>query len=56
MPESHSSADLFKFLKELKNNNNREWFAENKPSVRGPFLRFIADFAIRNYDLLFENR
>ena len=49
MPESHFSSDLFKFLKELKTNNNREWFAANKSrfesSVRDPFLRFIADFA-----------
>lgn len=49
MPERHFSTDLFKFLRELKNNNNREWFAENKQrfeeSVRGPFLRFIADVA-----------
>ena len=49
MPESHFSTDLFRFLQELKDHNNREWFAENKQrfetSVRDPFLRFIADFA-----------
>src|SRR5215813_12496172 len=49
MRENHFSTDLFRFLKELKNNNKREWFAENKQryeaSVRDPFLRFIADFA-----------
>lgn len=49
MPKNHFSRDLFKFLRELKNNNNREWFAKNKPrfetSVRDPFLRFISDFA-----------
>lgn len=49
MPQSHFSPDLFKFLKELKNNNNREWFAENKQryesSVRDPFIRFITDVA-----------
>src|SRR5262249_56237929 len=49
MPENHFSTDLFRFLKELKNNNKREWFAENKQrfeaSVRDPFLRFIAAFA-----------
>jgi len=47
--ESHFSSDLFRFLRDLKTNNNREWFAENKPrferSVRDPFLRFIADVA-----------
>ena len=49
MPESHFSKDLFRFLKELKTNNNREWFGKNKQrfetSVRDPFLRFITDFA-----------
>jgi len=49
MAESHFSPDLFRFLRELKNNNNREWFAENKQryeaSVRDPFLRFISDLA-----------
>jgi uncharacterized protein (TIGR02453 family) len=40
---------LFKFLRQLKKNNNREWFQENKAryeeDVRDPLLRFIADFA-----------
>lgn len=40
--------ELFRFLNQLKRNNDREWFAANKPryesSVRGPLLRFIADF------------
>ncbi len=39
---------LFKFLRELKHNNNREWFAANKPryqsEVRDPLLRFVSDF------------
>src|SRR5215467_1446961 len=46
---AHFSRDLFKFLKELRENNDREWFTENKQrfesSVRDPFLRFISDFA-----------
>jgi len=40
---------LFKFLRELKKSNNREWFQANKDryesDVRDPMLRFIADFA-----------
>ena len=39
----------FGFLRELKANNNRDWFLENKDrfeaTVRDPFLRFIADFS-----------
>ena len=41
---------LFKFLRDLKKNNNREWFQANKAryesDVRDPMLRFIADFAV----------
>ena len=37
------------FLRQLAQNNNREWFAEQKPvyeeSVRTPALQFIADMA-----------
>ncbi len=37
---------LFDFLRELKANNNRDWFEANKPrylaDVRDPFLAFIA--------------
>ena len=40
-----------KFLRELRENNDREWFAENKTryerDVRDPAMRFIADFAPR---------
>lgn len=39
--------DLFQFLSDLKENNDREWFQQNKPSyeahARDPFLRLIAD-------------
>lgn len=45
---SYFSPELFEFLRELKANNNRVWFQENKAryehEVKGPMLRFIADF------------
>ena len=38
-------ADYFKFFKELKANNNREWFNDNKPrfreSVQEPLANFV---------------
>jgi len=38
---------VFRFLEELRENNNRDWFAANKQrfekNVRDPILRFIAD-------------
>ncbi len=41
----------FAFLRELRENNDREWFAANKQryerEVRDPALRFIADFSPR---------
>src|SRR6266513_330706 len=43
------SPALFSFLKELRDNNTREWFAENKTRyvehVQEPAIQFIADFA-----------
>jgi uncharacterized protein (TIGR02453 family) len=40
--------ESFAFLRELRDNNDREWFAENKQryerEVRDPALRFISDF------------
>ncbi len=43
----HFSPELFKFLRELRLHNEREWFNANKPrfekAVRDPFLAFIAD-------------
>ena len=46
--QSYFSPELFKFLKQLRRHNNREWFQENKERyevhVRDPFLRFIEDF------------
>jgi uncharacterized protein (TIGR02453 family) len=49
MPKTaHFNRSLFKFLTELRSNNNREWFLANKAryeaDVRDPLLRFIADF------------
>ena len=48
MAERYFSPALFTFLKELRDNNNREWFQENKARyekhVKDPALRFIADF------------
>ncbi len=46
---AHFSPALFKFLKDLKQNNSREWFQDNKPryeaEVKEPLLGFIAEFA-----------
>ncbi len=40
---------IFRFINDLKKNNNRAWFQANKQrfeeEVRNPLLRFIADFA-----------
>jgi len=42
------SKATFRYLRDLKENNNREWFAENKSryeeDVKDPALRFIQDF------------
>lgn len=39
---------LFKFLRELKRHNDREWFAANKTryqeEVQAPLMRFVSDF------------
>jgi len=47
--EAHFSPRLFKFLRDLKRNNERPWFQANKEryiaDVQQPLLRFIADFA-----------
>lgn len=46
---AHLTPALFKFLRDLKKNNTREWFQENKEryeaEVREPLLGFIEDFA-----------
>ncbi len=44
---SYFSPEFFKFLRNLARNNNREWFAKNKPRYEKfllePSLRFIKD-------------
>ena len=44
-------SELFAFLRELRKNNNKEWFQANNEryerDVRGPFLEFISDFGSR---------
>ena len=48
---AYFTPDLFRFLRELRLHNNRDWFQENKEryerSVRDPFLRFVADLGPR---------
>ena len=48
---SHFSPAFFRFLRALKRNNTREWFAANRErytaEVEAPMLQFIADFAPR---------
>jgi uncharacterized protein (TIGR02453 family) len=48
---AHFGPGLFEFFAELKQNNNREWFTENKPryisEVVEPMQRFIGDLAKR---------
>jgi uncharacterized protein (TIGR02453 family) len=45
----HFQSSLFKFLRDLKRNNNKAWFDANRGryerDVRDPLLRFITDFA-----------
>lgn len=49
MGEAYFTDELFRFLKQLKRNNKREWFQSNKARyeavVRDPCLRFIAALA-----------
>ena len=53
--QPHFTPALFTFLRELRENNNREWFQANKEryeaDVRDPLLRFIADFALPLHEL-----
>lgn len=48
---TYISPDLFEFFRELRENNNREWFEANKQRyvrhVKEPLLRFITDFGVR---------
>ena len=49
MAKTYITPKLFRFLDDLRENNNREWFQENKAryeaDVRDPVLELIADFA-----------
>lgn len=49
MPNPYITPDLFAFLRDLKKNNDRDWFEEHKPRyeqhVKEPLLDLIADFA-----------
>ena len=49
--KAYITPELFTFFRELKANNNREWFEANKnryeKQVREPLLQFIADFGLR---------
>lgn len=48
---TYITPELFAFFRELKENNDRDWFQVNKQRyeshVREPLLRFIADFGLR---------
>ncbi len=47
--QRHFTPEFFAFLRDLKNNNNREWFQANKEryraEIQAPLLRFISDFS-----------
>ena len=51
MAEAHLSPRLFKFLRDLKRNNDRDWFDENREryerDVRAPIVAFISDLGPR---------
>ena len=51
MTDNYITSETFRFLRELKSDNNRQWFDANKDRyvnrVRAPLLRFIEDFAPR---------
>ncbi|MEE8368579.1 MAG: DUF2461 domain-containing protein [Thermoanaerobaculia bacterium] len=46
----HFRPNLFKFLRDLESNNNRDWFKANKSRyedhVKEPALQFISDFGL----------
>ena len=49
MANAYLTPALFSFLRDLRENNNREWFADNKhryeQDLKEPLLDLIADFA-----------
>ena len=52
---AHFTPALFDFLADLAENNNREWFQENKSryekDVRNALVQFVADFGERLYEI-----
>lgn len=46
---AHFGPELFDFIRDLRENNDRDWFKANKSryerDVKDPMLRFISDFA-----------
>jgi uncharacterized protein (TIGR02453 family) len=52
---TYFTPELFRFLKRLKRNNDRDWFLAHKDEfeqhLRQPALRFITDFAAPLYDI-----
>jgi uncharacterized protein (TIGR02453 family) len=51
MTTTHIRPELFNFFRELKANNDRDWFEVNKQRyethVKEPLLQFISDFGVR---------
>lgn len=51
MPEPHFGPELFDFLRDLKKNNNRDWFHAHREryeaEVKEPILAFISDVGPR---------
>lgn len=49
--DSHFGPEIFAFLRELRENNSRDWFTANKEryieEIREPAQRFISDFGPR---------
>ena len=48
MPANYFTPRTFKYLRDIKTNNERTWFHENKPrfedEIKNPALKFILDF------------
>src|SRR5687767_4506829 len=51
MSQPYFTLDAIQFLADLQQNNNKEWFDQNRErfvtSLRDPFLRFLTDLAPR---------
>ncbi len=52
---AHITPALFRFFRELRRNNNRDWFQKNKAryqeAVKNPLLELVSDFAPRLHKL-----